>query len=131
MIIPSVGRKVWFRLNGAGAGLNIKTNGDQPVDATIVYVHSNTAINIAGFDHEGTPFKATLVPIIDSVRGDPKPTAGIYCEWMPYQVGQAKSSADDNAKVATARKFGDRLDIGGPREGGPVADQVNKRSEDS
>lgn len=98
IIMPTVGRKVWFRLNGQNM-LQVPShheyltgkptvNSDQPLDATVVYVWSDRMVNLAIFDHFGTPFTATSVPLLQ--EGDEKPASGYYCEWMPYQTAQAK-----------------------------------------
>ena len=89
MIKPTIGRKVWYFVNSA-EGLNGIHSNDlsTPLDANIVYVHSDTCVNIAGFDHNGTPFARTSVPInIENGGG-----ASAWVEWMPYQVGQAKAA---------------------------------------
>lgn len=84
MIKPTIGRVVWF------FDSNRQTDGSQPLDAHICYVHSDTMINIAGFDQNGVPFAQTSV----FLRADENtPTTGysFWCEWMPFQQGQAKS----------------------------------------
>lgn len=89
MIPPTIGRKVWYFVNNK-AGLNGIVSHDltKPLDVNIVYVWSDTCINIAGFDHNGTPFARTSVPInIENGGG-----SSAWCEWMPYQQGQAKAA---------------------------------------
>jgi hypothetical protein len=76
MIIPTVGRVVWFWPEG-------KTSDDQqPCPAIIAYVWSDRLINIAFFDMNGEPDNETSVPLIQ--EGEPYPPTR-YCEWMPYQ----------------------------------------------
>lgn len=80
MIKPTISRVVWLR-NRPG-----QLDQNQPEDAHIVYVHSDNMINVAGWDANGDPFKATSVVLIQD--GDPPPTY-VYAEWMPFQKGQA------------------------------------------
>ena len=104
VITPTVGRKVWFRLNGipqlARAGVEQYTpaapsnNGAQPFDATVVYVWDDRMVNLLVLDHYGNPFTATSVPLLQP--GDVTPSAGFYAEWMPYQQGQARKEAASN-----------------------------------
>jgi hypothetical protein len=81
MIIPSIGRKVWFYPNGA-------TVNGQPHDATIVYVWNDRLVNLACHDGNGVPYAATSVALYQ--EGD-NALVGAYATWMPYQVGQAKA----------------------------------------
>lgn len=105
-IPPEIGRKVWYFVNNPG-GLNglVQLDPAKPFDVNIVYVHSDTLVNIAGFDHNGTPFARISVPI--NAVG---PGATAWCEWMPYQLGQA-------AKTQEALKAG----VGMHHDGGKPA----------
>jgi len=89
MIKPTIGRVVWMR-NRPG---NI--SGDQPEDAHVVYVHSDTCVNLAGFDANGAHWAMTSV----FLRQDDVPISELapfgYCEWMPYQKDQAKKHEGD------------------------------------
>ena len=77
MIKPTIGRVVWFHHG---------KDGQQPLAALVAYVHSDTMVNLAVFDPNGVPFNKTSVTLVQ--EGAPIP-AGMYCEWMPYQKGQA------------------------------------------
>lgn len=85
MINPTVGRVVLFhpsrQFSGCSAGDGV------PLPALIARVWSDTCINVGGFDANGLPFSATSVLLIQD--DNPVPTGGHYCEWMPYQKGQA------------------------------------------
>lgn len=89
VIKPTVGRKVWFRPNGAmnlnGAYLN-NHDASQPMDATIVCVWGDRMVNLVILDHDGIPHQQRSVTLRQPE--DPAP-GGMYCEWMPFQVGQA------------------------------------------
>ena len=91
MIKPTVGRKVWYwpseyDLNGLGAMVAAHL---QPLDATVVCVHGDRMVNLVVFDANGNMHKCLSVTLVQ--EGDTKPE-GRYCEWMPYQIAQAKPS---------------------------------------
>jgi len=97
MINPTVGRVVLFHpgrhFSGCSAG------ADVPLPALIARVWSDTCVNIGGFDANGLPFSATSVLLIQD--SNPVPDGGHYCEWMPYQKGQAaKTEALQEALVS-------------------------------
>lgn len=82
MITPTVGRIVWF----TPARNSYVMHRDQPLAAIVAYVHSDHMINIAYWDANGMFNSATSVPLIQDNETKP---ADFYCEWMPYQKGQA------------------------------------------
>lgn len=89
MIKPTVGRVIWVRRS---TSFDMK----QPECAHIVYVHSDTMINVAGWDANGTPFALTSVylqqdgvPAPDWTKPNASGHHGTYAEWMPFQKGQA------------------------------------------
>lgn len=99
IISPTVGRKVWYRPSEQDRGLTTESktmslmkvgNPSQPCDATVVYVHSDRMVNLMVLDHNGYPHQRWSVPMVQP--GDEPPAAGFYCQWMPYQVGQAKAA---------------------------------------
>lgn len=84
-IIPTIGRVVWFHpaANTAEGGF-----AHAEICAAIVaYVHSDTMVNLAVFDAQGNHHVRTSVPLLK--EGEPHPASGYFCEWMPYQLGQA------------------------------------------
>lgn len=89
MIKPTVGRVVWFTPNKA-APYPYVHGFDQPLAAIIAHVHSDKMVNLAVFDSNGVAYSVTSVDLIQD--GEPKPEGGFYCEWMPYQKGQAAKS---------------------------------------
>lgn len=104
-IIPTVGRKVWLYNVDGGINTQAESRVDygsqprhgyadqsaiQPVDATIVAVHSDDCVNIAGNDAQGHPFSRTSVKLWD---GEGDPPTWMHARWMPYQIGQAKANA--------------------------------------
>lgn len=98
MIAPTVGRVVWYRpVDGDG----LVHYHDQPVLAWITAVHSDTCVNVVGFDANGTQYNRTSAWLaqsqeeVDHFKGQGLP----YCEWMPYQIGQAKKTAELEAQT--------------------------------
>lgn len=92
MISPTVGRVVWV------IRPRETTDIEQPEAAFVTYVHSDRMINVAGFDHNGNPFKMTSLTLVQD--DDPKPEWEFAC-WMPYQKGQA---AKHEAQEANQRQ---------------------------
>lgn len=86
MIVPTVGRVVWFWPGGRRA----KENGVQPYAALVAFVHSDRLVNLGYVDANGGHSSATSVTLVQ--EGDAVPDFG-FAEWMPYQVGQAKAQA--------------------------------------
>lgn len=89
MIVPTIGRKVYYFLRNPDGRL-VSNNPALPFDVNIVYVWSDNLVNVAGFDHNGNLFARISVPINTGPDGG---GASAWCEWMPYQVGQAKAAA--------------------------------------
>lgn len=91
MIKPTVGRVVWFTpsVNSADSDF-AHYGGDQPHAAMIVYVWSDSLINLVVYGHDGKPHAKTSVPLVQ--EAEPKPD-GYFASWMPFQVGQARAQA--------------------------------------
>lgn len=84
MINPTVGRVVWYYPVGSNPAVG------QPHAALVAHVWSDTCVNLVVFNANGKPYNVTSALLYQ--EGNPKPDSG-YCEWMPYQVGQAKKHA--------------------------------------
>lgn len=108
VIIPTIGRKIWLWLSGAdrmayeqaiAAGNNHPHI--QPLDASICYTHSDNLITVTA----GSPVGVSLHASVELIQGGTPWDAntGKHCQWMPYQVGQAK--AQEPAKPAAAEGF--------------------------
>lgn len=89
MISPTIGRVVWYYPVGA-------LPSDQPLPALVAHVWGDRCVNLAIFDANGVPYPKppTSIPLVQD--GDTPPTAGNYCTWMPYQIGQAKTHGPAN-----------------------------------
>lgn len=88
MIKPTVGRIVYYIPPAEqDPAYHISTNGTEPLAAIVACVHSDTMLNLAVFDCNGTPHARTSVPLVQPNEATPE--HGDYCYWMPYQVTQA------------------------------------------
>lgn len=80
MIKPTIGRQVWF-------WGGIPQELQQAEAATIAYVHGDRLVNLQVIDHNGIARSETSVSLVQAEDSE-KPT-GFFCEWMPFQKGQA------------------------------------------
>jgi hypothetical protein len=113
IIKPTVGRKVWYRPTDYDHQTMLNDQ-KQPLDATIVYVHGDRLVNLSISDHNGRHHERTSVKLIQAE--DSKPEGGGYCEWMPYQVGQAAKTQEAEVVAEAARRGfrGGSADASGP-----------------
>lgn len=84
MIKPTVGRVVWYR----PAKGDMRTNGTDPLAAIVCAVHSDSYVTLSVFTIEG--FQQPRQSVLLVQEGEPKPDDTSFCQWMPYQIGQAK-----------------------------------------
>ena len=90
MIEPTVGRIVWF-FTPASIG--------DPQAAIVTRVWSNTMVNLCVFNFDGNISSVTSV---DLLQDDTKPSGqSRWCEWMPYQKGQAAKTEALEQKLAS------------------------------
>jgi len=89
MIKPTVGRVVWFwpSANYASQRGMMCSDRAQPLAALIAYVHGDRMVNLSVLDQKGEAFAVCSVPLLQ--EGDELSPCSFYCEWMPYQKGQA------------------------------------------
>jgi hypothetical protein len=102
MIMPTVGRIVWFwpdKNDCPG-----QWPGEQPLAAIITHVVHNRRVHLNVF--EATGGSCAKVGVLLKQPSDPD-VYGEHCSWMPYQVGQAQkhesadlSAANGDAKVS-------------------------------
>lgn len=90
MIQPTIGRVVWFWL----AKPSPQT---QPLAAMVTKVNADDNVNLVVFDTSGVPSGELHVRLL---QGEEAPSGVPYCEWMPYQKGQAAKTEALEAKVA-------------------------------
>lgn len=92
VIKPTVGRVVWYFPLGRR-----HTKGDAPLAAIVTHVWSDTCVNLAIFDANGRTMDNPPTSILLIQEGTTVPD-GLYCMWMPYQMGQAaKTEAAEKA----------------------------------
>jgi len=106
-IKPTIGRKVWFFVGDDHQEMNVESN-DQPLDATVIFVHNDTHVNLFILDHMGHQHFASNVELVQP--GEYAPTRGSYATWMDYQVDQArKNQVYEDTKVPRPRSNGDEV----------------------
>lgn len=93
MIKPTVGRIVWYR---PGRHENIGHRVGEPLAALIAGVNSDGDVNLTVSDVEGRTHSRFAVTLAQ--EGEAMDDNYAYCEWMPYQKGQAaKTEAAERA----------------------------------
>ena len=98
---PTVGRVVLFF---PAAGSPIPHIPGIPLAATVAWVENERQVNLAAVDMNGASWPQQNVQFVHD--DDAYETDAARCEWMPYQVGQAKAAAE----VATASAGGTSSD---------------------
>lgn len=83
VIVPTIGRQVWFWPSTA-----LLERPTQPLAATVCFVHNERWVNLQVIDPNGN---ARPVCSVQLRQPEDEVPAGAYCEWMPFQVGQAKA----------------------------------------
>jgi hypothetical protein len=89
MIKPTIGRVVWY---------HPQHKHIQPHAALIAFVHSDTLVNLAVFDENGSHQATIDVPLYQNEPNQERPQYG-FCEWMPYQQGQAAKTQELEKKL--------------------------------
>ena len=102
MIKPTVGRVVLLTISVGYAIKNHLACSDlsQPLAAQIAYVHNDRMVNLTAWDHNGKQFGITSVQLLQDDDVAPVLTgSSFYCEWMPYQKGQAAKAEELESKL--------------------------------
>lgn len=81
MIKPTIGRVVWYW------AIKPESDKEQPMAAMVCFVHSDTMVNLVVHDYNGD---SAGVKSVFLYQGEGEKPESNYCEWMPYQIGQAK-----------------------------------------
>lgn len=93
MITPTVGRVVWFYRY-------LPSQGHKgPLAAMVAQVHGDRLVNLMVVNADGTTRPYTNIQLMQQEDGLERPTLD-YCEWMPYQVGQAAKTEALEKKLA-------------------------------
>lgn len=90
MIQPTVGRMILFRA----------PSSSKPLAATVAAVNDDGTINIGYLDSIGAHHSSQFIRIIEP--GDTVGPEEHWCEWMPFQLGQAAKT--EQAEAALAEK---------------------------
>ena len=101
-ITPTVGRVVWFhpRRDDNIARNPTYPHHNDPLAAHIAAVISPSIVNLMVIDAKGMPHGYEGVFLHDG-QSD-APVNGDWCEWMPYQKGQAAKTESLEQKLAGA-----------------------------
>lgn len=96
-ITPTIGRRLWYYPSDYDRGkleekpeTVICSDGVQPCDAGVCYVHSDRLVNLTVADSNGKMHARTSIRLVQPGDEVPTPGAEAYATWMPYQVQTAK-----------------------------------------
>ena len=92
MIVPTVGRVVWFYRWIGGPG------HEGPLAAHVCHVHKNGRINVMVISEVGNTTGWLDIELVQD--GCPVPNED-HCTWMPYQVGQSAKTAEVAKRLET------------------------------
>ena len=98
MIPPSNGRIVWYTpavpIGDFDSDRGIcQHSRATPLAAMVVHVWNDRMVNLVVFDSNGMPMPRTSVTLLQD--DDVGSEGGRFCQWMPFQLGQAaKAKAD-------------------------------------
>lgn len=96
-IDPTVGRVVHY-VPDVDECQELATSPGEVLAAHIATVWSTHCVNLMVIDGNGNPHSRTSVPLRQP--SDPVPNAdGFYCQWMPYQMGQAAKTEELQREV--------------------------------
>jgi choline dehydrogenase-like flavoprotein len=98
MITPTPGRIVWYW--PADTDPTPKFRGEA-LAAIVARVISDRQVNLTVFRADGLTYGRHGVQLLQD--GDKRPEGG-FCEWMPFQKGQAAKTEALEALEATARR---------------------------
>jgi len=97
MIMPTIGRVVLYRKSTG--------SGTQPNAAIITFVHSDRMVNLVVFNENGVAHGETSVTLMQTEEEASNPSfVGPFCEWMPYQKGQAAKTEALEQKMAAVKE---------------------------
>lgn len=97
-IKPAIGRVVIFHPHATDVIDNYLPG--QGLAAQIAHVHTDSCVNLGVLDSNGKHHNRTSVLLIQP--SDKAPEQGGYCEWMPYQKGQAAKTEALEKQLAGA-----------------------------
>jgi hypothetical protein len=98
MIKPTVGCVVLFTPARADDKRDQKS---QPLAAIVACVHGDRSVNLTVFEQSGRPSPAGYLNVPLLQDDDEPREGGFYCEWMPYQKGQAARTEELERRMGT------------------------------
>lgn len=101
MIAPTVGRVVLLFTKDAKYDFGYCFTPGKPHVALITAVHSDTLINVVAFDANGKSHPFTSIELKQAE--DQKTYGTFWCEWMPYQKGQAAKTEAVEKELAAKK----------------------------
>ena len=107
LIKPTIGRRIWYWPGPTdlfAVASMARIESEQPFDAGIIYVHSDTCVNLQVTDHRGGIWFREKVRILQEGENDSVLDSAGVAQWMHYQVGQARAvrPEQDTATPETA-----------------------------
>jgi hypothetical protein len=99
MTQPTVGRVVHFYTKEGKYDFGYCFGTGRPHAAIVTHVHSDKLVNVVAFDANGKSHGFTSVQL---VQADEQVYGPVYCEWMPFQKGQAQK-AEELEKALAAK----------------------------
>lgn len=84
MITPTPGRVVWYRPGPQDPTPIFK---GEPLAAIVTRAIGDRSVNLTVFRADGVTYGRHDVQLLQD--GDKAPADAGYCQWMPYQLGQA------------------------------------------
>lgn len=118
-IAPTVGRIVWFRPVQPDSFCLEKS---EPLAAIITRVWNDVCVNITVFGATGIMGSRKNITLVPDETAVVPPTS--YCEWMPYQLGQAARTEAAEAVAASEGPL-----VAPPVETGPETSRPNPRDD--
>lgn len=96
MIKPTPGRVVWYTPSDDDPTPKFK---GELLSATVARVISDRVVNLMVVGADGLTYGRHNVILLQD--GDERPKIGRYCEWMPYQKGQAAKTEQLEKQATT------------------------------
>ena len=94
MILPTVGRVVWFtpsRLTGDDGFTHIDSR--KPLAAIVAHVFNDALVNLSVLDSNGTPFKSNQRPASAGRRGQARTRLFLRVDALPGRARREASKA--------------------------------------
>lgn len=106
LIKPTIGRRIWYwpgtkDLAFLGPAMHAIDRA-QPFDAGVIFVWSDSCVNLQVTDHAGGIWFREKVRILQEGESDSTLDSAGVAQWMHYQVGQAAREAERASEKAVS-----------------------------